>query len=693
MKKEVKTKSVAIAQYEIKLAGIVNFLKITEANLVEKQNEFKNIIKLSKIDLKNKKITANQAGIVEATNLIASTEVELNVYEKHGIELAYLAQLITDTLTKEENFEKVKTFIEVKISENNSRISILKTDIEFLNKKIAIFSKLEKEFLDAEAEKASKEMSKDLENATIEATKKSESDSLFQFGYQFREQKSLDNFKVYLNRYKHYIFMDLQGKQVVSEKYTDSVTGLVNWTHRSFKDFREHTLSDIFYVINKNTGYEQKVYFSEEWLETDWMRTQYRKTTFNPDPSFKHAPDLYNFWEGFVEAKKGDVSKFINHIDLLIDGTKEEKAYLIKLLAYVIRNPHKVTGTTLALFGEQGCGKSSVSYFLTKLCPNHAQFFDDLESVMAGFNGETLAVKFFLWEEALWGGSKKMEGKFKHFVTGATRTVEIKGVTKLIIPNYAFHVFTSNNEWLVPVDKGDRRNNIFGCTKTLIGNTKYFDELYAWIDGEGKHALYDFLLNEVDLTNFNPRATIETDVKIDVKLKSLDDFSSFMMAVLSGDITEQALDLWNDVERTVERDSLYEAFTSYHTHSRMDKREFSSKLAALLNFSSVAEKWKDNWKSKKDGKSYSYYKLPVIEVARKMFAESIKETTDTLFNRVLKTTSKTSLTIEDLVKPDTQLEAQKNYIDKLENIEIKNDSKFSEAKNKVPAKKLKHNLS
>lgn len=686
MKKE---KSTALVKFEVKEEGINKVFKLDLNDLKVSQVAIRDKRTISKTEYTTKKITKAKWEELDNQYLIDLINLEINVYKSYIIELEYLEQLAKDTLTEEKDYETILSRVELNLSKARGQLTILNTNIETQKSKYKIVETALKEAQAEEDKKEVEQASNDLADSfQVDEPVRNNT----KYGYNFASSKDLEKFESYVKRYNKYLFMNLQGKQTISTKAFDPTTEKVEWEHMSFRDFREHTKSDIFYVINENSGNKQKMYFCEEWLETEWMRTQYRRTTFNPDPNFKCPDDVYNFWEGYVEPKKGDVSRFINHIDTLIDGTKEEKEYLIKLLAYSVQFPHIITGTTIAMFGAEGSGKSTVSLVMAAICPNHYIMKDDIEKVMNGFNGETLAVKYFLWEEALWGGSKKDQGKFKHFVTGADRSIEIKGVTKISVKNYAFHIFTSNNEWLVPVDKTDRRNNIYNCSNTLIGNYKYFAEFTEWLNGEGKHYIMNFFKNEVDLTDFNPRQTVQTDIKIDVKIKSLDDFSSFMMAVLNGDVTDHSLDDWNDVETSIGRDDLYNSFLNYHPHSRMDKREFSQKLSNLLQFSVKSEKWKDNWKKKVDGKSFAYYKLPVKLEAQELFAKTLNETVDTLFNRVLKTKETGKLSYSDLVKKDVkELENQEVVVNNYIESKFKNESSkgiFSAARNRVPAKTI-----
>ncbi|MDV6321542.1 hypothetical protein, partial [Chromohalobacter sp. HP20-39] len=71
-------------------------------------------------------------------------------------------------------------------------------------------------------------------------------------------------------------------------------------------------------------------------------------------------PDVLNMWTGFVEPKKGDISIFLDYIENLV-GNKINAEYIVKLLAYTVRFPHRNTGTSIVLVGPHGCGKSTLS--------------------------------------------------------------------------------------------------------------------------------------------------------------------------------------------------------------------------------------------------------------------------------------------------------------------------------------------
>jgi len=445
-------------------------------------------------------------------------------------------------------------------------------------------------------------------------------DNLDQFGCEFASKEDLAKFLQYKEEFKEYYFLNLNGRPAILKVFNDD-DGL-QYQYSSIHDFKEYHVQEHFMVQGRK--YPEKRYFADLWLEDATLRTRYEKCVF--DPSGKDLGDkVFNFWTGFVEPKKGDVSKFLSHIDMLIDGSKEQKEHLVKLLAYQFRFPHIQTGTSVALRGPQGAGKTTISMCIKAMCPNHCYVVDKTEELF-GFNSETLHTKFFFMEEAVWGGNKSSEGQLKNAITADTRSIKIKNLTGTTIKNYAFYVFTSNEDWMVPVGPGDRRFNVYDCTSRLEAIPGYFDEFYAWINGEGKHALLHYFLHEIDLEGFNPKKAIDTKAKTDLKTLSLKPVEKFIYNLLSGEIDYEPLlsSGWEEEARLTRAD-LYSFFLENTSTNRVEQGEFSRKLASIFDF---APNWKDNWKDRKHG---GFYKLPSKAEGRIMFAKFLKEDPATLF--------------------------------------------------------------
>lgn len=445
-------------------------------------------------------------------------------------------------------------------------------------------------------------------------------DDLNQFGCEFASKEDLAKFLQYKEQFKEYYFLNLSGKPAILKMYTGE-EGL-KYEYSSIYDFKQFHVEEHFMVEGRK--YPEKRYFADQWLEDPALRTRYEKCVF--DPSGKDLGDkIFNFWTGFVEPKKGDVSVFLNHIDMLIDGTTEQKEHLVKLIAHQIRFPHVQSGTSIALRGPQGAGKTTISMCIAAMCPNHCKVVDDTEDLF-GFNSETLHTKYFFMEEAVWGGNKSSEGKLKNAITADTRAIKIKNLTGTTIKNYAFYIFTSNEDWMVPVGPGDRRFNVFDCTSKLEATPGYFEKFYEWLHGEGKHALLHYFLYEIDLEGFNPKKAIDTKAKTDLKTLSLKPVEKFIYNLLSSEIDYQPLltDGWEEEVRLTRAD-LYSFFLENTSTNRVEQGEFSRKLASIFDF---VPNWKDNWKDRKNG---GFYKLPSKAECRTMFAKFLKEDPAMLF--------------------------------------------------------------
>lgn len=445
-------------------------------------------------------------------------------------------------------------------------------------------------------------------------------DDLEQFGVEFASEEDLAKFFIYKAQFEDYYFLNMSGKPVVMKMYQDDAD--LRYEYSSIYDFKQFHKEEHFMVVGRKSN--EKKYFADMWLENANLRTRYDSCVF--DPSGKNVTEkTFNFWRGFVEPVKGDVAKFLKHIDLLIDGTVAQKEYLLKRIAFEFRYPHIQTGTSIALRGPQGAGKTTISMTVQALCPNHCKVVDDIEDLF-GFNSETLHTKFFFMEEAVWGGNKSSEGKLKNAITANTRNIRIKNITGTTVKNYAFYIFTSNEDWMVPVGPGDRRFSVFDCTSKLEAIPGYFDDFYAWLHGEGKHALLHYFLYEIDLEGFNPKKTIETQAKTDLKTLSLKPVEKFLFNILSGEIDYAPLDTdgWAGEVRLTRAD-LYNYFLENTSTNRVEQGEFSRKLATVFGF---VPNWKDNWKDKKHG---GFYKLPGKKECMAMFAKFLKEDTAMLF--------------------------------------------------------------
>ena len=446
----------------------------------------------------------------------------------------------------------------------------------------------------------------------------------------------------YCNEFSDYFFVeDMGGKSVViapiiqkrSITNNDGSGTYVNdfsYSYFSQAEFSKSKIKSHFNIDKpyQKTTYQAKVWFADYWLETRTdICTSYKRTVFDPNPKFDD-PNIFNFWTGFVEPIRGDITPFLNHIDNLIEGTQEQKAHIIKLIGFTVKFPHIRTDTTIILQGKQGSGKTTISETLRAMCPNHTAVVDNLEQLLTNFNHEYHHTKYFLHEESIFSGDKKTNEQIKPLITGTTRKSRIKNVTSIEIQNYSFHIFTSNNDNPVRIEDSDRRHNAFTCSNKLIGYKSYFKEYYDWLNNGGANALVHFFQNEVDYTHFEPTIAIETGAKNLIKAQNLDPIESFIFNILAGAVdpipgdNRYKTDRMEAQELSIPRKEFFEHFQSFHiTAGRkimaFNQQSFNAKVQQIFRFP-------DNyteWKNKTIGR---FFKFPVLAEAQKLFAQHVK---------------------------------------------------------------------
>lgn len=432
----------------------------------------------------------------------------------------------------------------------------------------------------------------------------------------------------YAEKFKAYALANNEGKPVMVHKYFDEEKGAFNFTYSLVKDGKELTVKDYVNVVSlrdRKPKVERKSFF-DLW-QANKSIPYYDRIVCEPN-KFNVLKGDYNLWQGFIEPKEGDVSKFLDYIDRLIIGTQAEKEHILKLLAWTIQYPDRKPEACIALRGEQGSGKSSLGMVIQALCPAHTDTFTNFNFV-SEFNSETMHTKYFLLEESVWGGDVKREGILKDFLTNKKRKINTKFFPSKSMKNFAFCILTSNEDWIAPVGKGDRRYNVFDCKKAGEGDTKYWDEFYEWLNGEGKHAIMDYML-KVDLTGFNHRKTIDNSAKADVQKHSFRGINSYLYSLLSSEISiidetgKDVLANWDYEEIRVERALIQESVDKV-LRTKPSAHEVSAGLNKAFSF---IKQWRVSWKGS-NGKYY--YKLPKRSEAMALFAKSVSIEKKTLF--------------------------------------------------------------
>ena len=237
-----------------------------------------------------------------------------------------------------------------------------------------------------------------------------------------------------------------------------------------------------------------------ELFSFDRERVNYVGTCFEPDPT-KADDTAFNIWNGFAaEPIEGDWSLLKAHIlNNICSGNKIHYNWLMTYLADIFQNPGHKYGSSIAITGEQGTGKSKLFDWVRVGIGAAALKVAARNRLTGNFNGHFDGVILVVAEEAFWSGDKSAAGVLKDYISSDSITIERKGLDIVIRSNYMRFIFISNESWVIPTDDGDaRRFFVLKCGNAQKQNTDYFRDIDAQMENGGLEAMV------FDLMHWNP---------------------------------------------------------------------------------------------------------------------------------------------------------------------------------------------
>jgi hypothetical protein len=236
----------------------------------------------------------------------------------------------------------------------------------------------------------------------------------------------------------------------------------------------------------------QNVYRNEKWipLAKYWMghphRRQYRGIVF--DPSRLEVPGYFNLWRGFaVKPKPGDCSKFLAHLhDNICRGETALYNWVVGWMADIVQHPAKKSGSSLALRGLQGVGKTKVGEVFGSLLGAHYKLVSEPRYITGRFNSHLVSLLVLFCDEAFWAGDKAAEGRLKDLVTGDHQFIEFKGKEAINVQNYVRLLVCGNKNWIVPAGFGERRFATLDVGEEHKEDHDYFAAIDKEMDNGGR---------------------------------------------------------------------------------------------------------------------------------------------------------------------------------------------------------------
>jgi hypothetical protein len=281
-------------------------------------------------------------------------------------------------------------------------------------------------------------------------------------------------------------------------------------------------------------GKIRRITWAKAWRRSP-QRRQYFGVEFYPDPYNAAGKEGYlNLWSGFSvkPAAKSDPNKYKIFGDHLLNnvcsGNIEHFRWVFGFFAHMIQRPRERLGKSLVLCGKMGSGKTKVGEAIGKLFPAHYFLVDDARYVTGNFNAHMASCLLLQADEAVWAGDKAAEGRLKGLITSPIQQIEAKGIDAIRLPNYLRVLMTSNEGWVVPAGKDERRHAVFNVDPRCAKNSTYFAEMDEELANGGLECLLADLL-AFDLSSVDLHRLPVTEALLEQKVQSLDHVDSWWL--------------------------------------------------------------------------------------------------------------------------------------------------------------------
>lgn len=190
------------------------------------------------------------------------------------------------------------------------------------------------------------------------------------------------------------------------------------------------------------------------------------------------------------------------------------------------------------LKGNQGVGKGMFASRFGELFGKHFLHIQNSKQVGQRFNMQMMDALLVYVNEAVFAGNKETQNQLKGLITEDEIQLEQKYLPSFMGKSHMRFMYSSNEDWVVPIEWDNRRYWMLECTNKLSGVAKdeYFDELMKQWNLTGKESLFKFLTCDY-IMDMAAEIRFESEMPLtsasSVQLEQTDDVYGWLKSVLT----------------------------------------------------------------------------------------------------------------------------------------------------------------
>jgi hypothetical protein len=370
-----------------------------------------------------------------------------------------------------------------------------------------------------------------------------------------------------------------------------------------------------FFDLYANRPFAKGQHVAQAWWEWKERRLCDRGVQFAPGVEL--PPSVLNVWGGFAKRPApGDWSLLRAHIREVICRDDERLfQYVLNWLARMFQRPGEPGQVALVMRGPIGAGKGTLGDALLTLVGRHGIHLNNPEQLTGRFNGH-LGDKILVFaDEAVFAGDRQTASKLKAMLTEKRLPVERKGLDIVELRNCTHVLMASNEDWVIPAGKDERRFCVLDVSDARMRDYPYFEAIRAQMNVGGHEAMLHDLMAR-DLEAFNVWDYPHTSAEVQQQLASLDAFDMWFYDALGEGSIGPAQ--WDGDGLCIRKSEAYDAYKftrrERNEYRVLGKEAFWTKVRAVLKKTGLAL----GQKQAHDGERYALF--PPLTACRDAFA-------------------------------------------------------------------------
>lgn len=338
--------------------------------------------------------------------------------------------------------------------------------------------------------------------------------------------------------------------KIEQKHWHDVVVDIMRWSKADFKDIitdlrktwygekisGAEFYDDVVFVkeLNQFYDWESRIFFSTEAFQNSFSHedAEARKIALQegrvqkvdrldyapkqPRIFIENGTRYANTWCESTQSngKHGDVIRWRSHFDAL--GWTEHRDHIEKWMAFTLRHPEQKINHMLLLGSGEGCGKDFLLYPLIKAMGENQTVISG-EELLDSFNDYVLSTKYLHINETELGDRREataVSNKLKPLAAAPPEQLRVnqKGIKPIKVRNIVNATMTTNSVMPLRLNGSSRR--FYAIWSDLNPRDKhdnmkqewleYWEDRWNWMKAGGWENVIYYLMNVVDLSNFNP---------------------------------------------------------------------------------------------------------------------------------------------------------------------------------------------